>query len=138
MFRCQYKSQVKETVKVEIELIDSVAKRLRKIADESDLSVEDVVRIAAIQFVGVPIVPEVLSPIHVYWPSFVEALAQRIVDVAKDGEQYLRCDGTYENAEDILDVFKKFGVSPNMTIEFFKKNGVYCDCAILEFAHNIR
>jgi len=121
-------------MKVEIDLAESVAKRLKKIAKESNLDLEDVVKIAAVQFVTVPVVPQVLSPAHVYWSGFIEILAARIIDVAKDGEQYIKCDGSYRHTEDILSVFKRFGVSLELTMEFFKKNGLCCDCAILELS----
>ena len=124
-------------MKVEIELIDSVAKRLRKIASESGLSVEDVVKVATVQFVGVPTIPTVLSPYHVYWPGFIEVLADRVININKDG-QFVRCGGNFNETLNLLTIYKRFGVSPNLTIDFFIGNGIFCDCSLIEFSNFFR
>ncbi len=118
---------------VQIILQEAVRERLEDIARTCGIDINRLVNVALYQFAVIPQVISILTPWHAYWISFIEALGSRVIKF-KDDMSFVLCDGSYKYTEDILETYKRFGIDPELTLLFFKKNNLLCDCTVLEFS----
>ncbi len=72
---------------------------------------------------------EVMTPDHLRWNEFLEALCDKNHLDAPDVSGTTKCDNTHQHTRAILKEMGGFNIEE--TIKFFEGSGSFCDCEVV-------